>query len=78
MKSICPHCKGMFWEVETDEPRNSAFKVNFIRCAGCKAPIGVKDFFDTHSKLVEMEKSIKDLTGLLHQIDENVRRLSRG
>lgn len=79
--SICPHCKSTFWELETEEPRNSAFKVNFIRCASCKAPIGTMEYFSIHSKLEKMEKDMTkfehSITNQLQVIDENVRRLFR-
>lgn len=56
MKSVCPHCKGIFWELYTESPYDSTVKVNFIRCKTCKAPIGVIDFYDIHSKLEKIEK----------------------
>lgn len=81
MISICPHCKGSFWELETEEPRKSAFKINFIRCASCKAPVGTMEYFNLYSMLEKLEKDIKKLdsstTSQLAVIDENVRRLFR-
>lgn len=79
MNSICPHCKGVFWELETEEPQKSAFKINFIRCATCKAPVGTMEYYNLHSKLEQIEKEVKELksstTYALNVIDENVRRL---
>jgi len=81
MLSKCPHCSGMFWEIETEEPRNSAFKVNFIRCASCKAPVGTMEYFNIYSMLEKLEKDIKKLessvNGQLQTIDYNVRLLAQ-
>lgn len=79
MNSVCPHCKGIFWELHTEEPQHCNFKVNFIRCSKCKAPVGVMDFFDTHTKLEKIEKLVgamgTTVTSALNVIDQNIRRL---
>lgn len=79
MHSKCGSCGGFIWEVAEEAPRDSAFKVFFVRCFSCKVPIGVMDYYDTHTKLDKMEKSILALgnstTQMLKVVDENVRRL---
>ena len=79
MMSKCGHCGGFMWELSQESPNGAAFKVNFIRCALCKVPIGVVDYFDVHSKVDKVEKLTAklghSLTGMLEVIDGNVRRL---
>lgn len=82
MLSKCPHCKSTLWELQTEEPRGSAFKINFIRCFSCKAPVGTMEYYNLHSTLEKIEKEVKYLkssisntTNMIQVIDENVRRL---
>lgn len=79
MPSKCGHCNGFTWEIHEESPKGAAFKMYFVRCAACKVPIGVLDYYDTHSKVDRVEKLLKGLgdstTGMLREIDENVRRL---
>ena len=79
MNSKCASCGGFIWEIAEEVPNESAFKVNFIRCSLCKVPIGVIDYYHTHTKLEQIEKTIKQfgdsLVGMLEVIDGNIRRL---
>ena len=67
------------WELSEESPSGSNFKVFFVRCMLCKVPVGVVDYFDVHTKVDRVEKLTKvlgdSITGMLGQIDENVRRL---
>lgn len=79
MMSKCGHCGGFMWELHTESPSGSNFKVNFIRCTICKIPVGVMDYYDVHSKIEKVEKLTtalgNSLTGMLGVIDVNIRRL---
>lgn len=79
MMSKCGHCGGFTWELHEESPNGAAFKVNFIRCAMCKVPVGVMDYFDIHTKVDRVERLTKglgdSLTGMLTVIDGNIRRL---
>lgn len=79
MHSKCGFCGGLQWEIDEESPDNSAYKVFFVRCKSCKVPIGVMDYYDTHSKLEKIENTVKVLgnsvTGALGVIDANVRKL---
>ena len=70
MMSKCPHCNGMLWELETEEPRGSAFKINFIRCAGCKAPVGTMEYFNLHSDFEVLQKEVKKLEQAINSKSE--------
>ena len=81
MMSKCGQCGGFSWELSEEAPTGSNYKVYFVRCTMCKVPIGVMDFYHTHTKLDKIDKSIIALgnlmTNTLQTIDENVRRLFR-
>lgn len=81
--SKCGFCGSLGrWELSTEEPNGSAFKINFIRCAACKVPVGVTGYYDVHSKIDRVEKLLKSFkdsaTFSLSVLDENIRRLFRG
>jgi hypothetical protein len=79
MNSICGNCGGFRWELSEEAPDKSRFNIWFIRCAACKVPVGVADYYDTHSELAKIEKNIKILgdsvTQILQVVHENIRRL---
>lgn len=67
------------WELSEESPNTSNYKFFFVRCMLCKVPIGVVDYYDTHTKLDRIEKTLltlgNSLTGTLQVIGENIRRL---
>jgi len=44
--SKCPKCDSSTFESVIETPKNSNFKLNFIRCASCKTVVGVLDFYN--------------------------------
>jgi hypothetical protein len=42
--SKCIKCDGTLFEMVEKEPRNAAFKVNFIQCASCGGVVGVTEY----------------------------------
>jgi len=80
--SKCGYCGGFTWELYTESPNDSAFKINFIRCSHCKVPIGTMEFFNLHSTIEILQKKIEVIESLeqtnthtLEVINENIRRL---
>lgn len=65
MHSICPHCKSTSFEVKTQTPTHSNYKVVFVQCSGCGAPFGALPFFDQHGLLISIESRIKGLESKL-------------
>lgn len=65
MMSKCGFCQARRWEVNTEEPTGSKFRLIFVRCAACKVPVGVMEFFNSGAKLEKVEKALKN-AGLLH------------
>lgn len=81
MSSTCPHCKGALWELSLEEPQGSNFKLFFVRCFACKAPIGVMSFYDTYTKLEKIKNKVDDLENSINRqlqvIDHNIRVLTQ-
>lgn len=81
MQSKCAHCQSHRFELHTESPEKAAFKVNFIRCAGCKNPIGVMDYYDIHTSVKALENKLIALgdivTSSLQTIDHNIRLLGQ-
>lgn len=82
MMSKCPHCGSFSWELHTESPIGSNFKINFVRCSICKVPVGTMEFFNLHSSIEVLQKKIdvleRTVSTLAHSVavvDENVRRL---
>jgi NAD-dependent SIR2 family protein deacetylase len=40
-RSKCPKCEGIYFETVLEEPENSNFKIQFVRCKSCKTVVGV-------------------------------------
>ena len=45
--SKCPHCQNSGFEAVTEEPKNSNFKVIFIRCQSCKTVVGTLEYYNS-------------------------------
>ncbi len=77
--SKCAHCQSVRFELSLEEPGSSAYKLYFVRCAGCKNPIGVLPYYDTNTKIENMEKQIAQqnstISSNLATIDQNIRTL---
>lgn len=42
--SKCPNCQKTGFELNTENPKDSNFKINIVRCISCKTAIGVVDY----------------------------------
>lgn len=61
LMSKCGFCGGLSWEIHEESPRGAALKVNFIRCALCKVPVGVLPFMDHSSQISWIVKTLQDM-----------------
>lgn len=78
MITTCIKCKGTFFELKTIEPNGSNFKVNVVQCSACGSPIGLVDYYDTHSSIELTNSKIKNLHDEVSQIAydvENVKNI---
>lgn len=74
--SSCAKCGGGNFKVVEKEPQGSNFKLNFVQCSSCNAPIGVLDFFNLGSLMKDQEKSIKNLDNRLSNIEHVLQQIA--
>lgn len=75
--SNCAKCNGSSFKVVTQEPAGSNYKLNFVQCAGCNAPIGVLDFYNTGNQLDDQKKAIGALSSRLSNIENLLDQIAR-
>lgn len=73
--SKCGSCNGGFFQLVEKEPSGSNFKVMFVQCSACGVPIGVMDYFDTHTQIQKLDKRLNNLQSAVDTIDHNLRVL---
>lgn len=80
MSSKCGLCGSFTWEINTESPTGSAYKVFFVRCTVCKVPIGVLNYNNTSAELGVLEKKLakenRDILAAVNTVNENLRRLA--
>ncbi|RYZ94261.1 MAG: hypothetical protein EOO68_20595 [Moraxellaceae bacterium] len=58
-KSTCPKCSnGSFEMVESDNVKDSKFKIMFIQCTSCGAVVGTTDFYNIPNLLEKIAKKL--------------------
>jgi len=75
----CPHCNQASFEIEEVEITGTQF--NFVKCSGCKAPVGVIEFGSLRgleNRITEvlqvLVSSLQRINSRLDRIEEAIRR----
>jgi len=76
MFSTCPKCEGHSFRTQEVEALGAAYKLIFIQCASCNAPVGVTDFYNTGSLLKKQEKQLAALDSRLSQIEASLQAIA--
>jgi len=71
MNSKCPKCDNVYFEIVTETPRDSNFKLIFVRCTMCKAVVGTMDFENIGYTVNMLQKSVNQLQNSLMTINTN-------
>lgn len=70
--SKCGFCGSTSFELMQTSPRSSRFKLYFVQCASCGAPVGVQEYENTGAKLSALDEKVgkleQQLDGLRHDI----------
>lgn len=61
MLSTCPHCKNHIFEIQEVSPSGSNFKLYFVQCTHCGAPLGTQEFFNTSALIKDLELKVDNL-----------------
>jgi hypothetical protein len=56
--SKCPHCQKCGFEVVTEEPKDSNFKVHFVRCQWCKTVVGTMEYYNSGALIQKLAKKL--------------------
>lgn len=56
--SKCPSCQKSGFEVVTEEPKDSNFKLMFVRCQWCKTVVGVLDYYNIGTLIKRFAKKL--------------------
>jgi hydrogenase maturation factor HypF (carbamoyltransferase family) len=56
--STCPKCTSTSFEIKTNEPKGSRYKIHFIQCSSCGAVVGTMEYYDTANLLDKIGKKL--------------------
>lgn len=56
--SKCPQCQKSGFETSIEEPKDSLFKIIFIRCQWCKTVVGTLEYFNNGSLIHKLAKKL--------------------
>lgn len=70
--STCAKCGNHFFEIAENEPAGSKYKVYFVQCSSCDAPIGVLEYANSAAFLEGIEVKIDQLTNNVQQLSYDV------
>lgn len=70
--SKCSNCQNTTFKIQEQSPIGSAFKVNFIQCSKCGAPVGVVDYFDVHSGINSLHEKLENIKNMMSHLDYKV------
>jgi len=73
-------CNSFRFELKEASPENSRYKFYFIQCALCGNPIGVTDYYHTHTAIEamkkEIESKIRNIESSLVNIEHSLRAIT--
>ena len=77
-RSKCGSCGSNSFElVEKPDIKNSQFKLMFVQCQSCGVVIGVTEYFNNGNMLEILDKKVRELEIVIHNIDNNIVLLSK-
>lgn len=56
--SKCPSCTSSSFETNIETPKDSAFKLLFVRCSSCGTVVGVLDYYNIGSLLEKLGRKL--------------------
>lgn len=68
-RSECGYCDNRTFELAEVSPMKSNYKMYFVQCSNCGAPVGVVPFFDLATRMDEVEERVKKIEAALDIYD---------
>ncbi|QAA81378.1 hypothetical protein EI546_06390 [Aequorivita sp. H23M31] len=56
--SKCASCNSTSFESSIETPKNSRYKLQFIKCASCGAVVGVMDYYNIGALVQKLAKKM--------------------
>lgn len=56
--SKCPHCQKSGFETILETPKDSSFKLMFVRCQWCKTVVGVLEYYNNGALIHKLAKKL--------------------
>lgn len=75
MTSTCAKCGSISFEMKENSPRGSNYKLFFVQCAVCGAPIGSMEYFNSGVQIEKVNKQIQNLEDKLNNIEYILKRI---
>ncbi|MCK4644521.1 hypothetical protein KAU32_12920 [bacterium] len=63
--SKCAKCGSTLFEVKDAAPQGSRFKISFVQCTSCGTVIGVLEYFNAPSILINQNRAIEKIANKL-------------
>jgi uncharacterized Zn finger protein len=73
----CPKCSHTGFEVVSNTPEGSKFKIDFVQCKSCGTPVAAIDFYNTGSLLLEQREHINAIAQQLSAVQYLVQNLNK-
>lgn len=74
MISKCAKCGSTSFEMKENSPIGSRFKLFFVQCYSCGAPIGAMEYFNSSTQIEIVTKKIQNLENKLDNIENLIRQ----
>jgi hypothetical protein len=73
----CPHCQGQVFELHEPQINGTHYKILFVQCAGCGAPVAAMEYYGSGAVLKEQEARIKNIEHQMSSISGAIAHISR-
>ena len=70
--SKCASCGSFNFRVQEVAPQGSNFKLNFVQCSICGAPVGVLEYYNLTSMIDGVQKKIANLSSKFEEVNYNL------
>jgi hypothetical protein len=74
--SSCAKCGGESFRVEELSPVGSVYRLDFMQCSGCGAPVGLTEHFNTGLMLEQLDKTMAESGGHLARIERAIGQIA--
>lgn len=74
--TTCPHCKNKSFELHEEPISGANYRMFFVQCSQCGAPITAVEYFDAGALLKGQETKLKEIETKIDHLDSLLRRVA--